>query len=493
MKSTTLHPDQLFLGNSDQAWNYYQHAMKQSEKALKAPFALQTKPFSGISVAELNNLINRWDICPEEGTPIEEVLEQVGSSIIQHTMVVHDPNCVAHLHCPPLIPALAAEALVSATNQSMDSWDQSPSATLLEERVIQWLAKLFYDTSDCNGVFTSGGTQSNFMGLLLARDHYLKAHHDWDVKKRGLPPFASQLRIICSEAAHFTVKQSASLLGLGEDAVITIQTDSKQQMCPHDLERKLETMLAAKHIPFALVATAGTTDFGSIDPLEAIYTHTKKHHMWLHVDAAYGGALQLSTSYRNRLSGIEYADSITVDFHKLFYQPISCGAFLLKEKKHFQLLKLHADYLNPEEDELDGIPNLVGKSIQTTRRFDALKLYVSLQVLGRKGFAHLIESTLHITQYTASTLAHHAHFEIKNRTPHMNAIVFRYLPKHGDINGINLAIRQHLLASGEIVLAKTKVKDEVYLKFTLLNPRITETDIDHMIHLIEQIGNQFDQ
>ena len=135
---------------------------------------------------------------------------------------VSHPNTAAHLHCPPLLAALAAEVVTSALNQSMDSFDQAPIATIVEQKLIRWLCGEAGFPATADGTFTSGGSQSNYMGLLLARDALLKKHWNWSAQKSGLPPEANRLRILCSEVAHFTVEKSASQLGLGTDSVIRV-------------------------------------------------------------------------------------------------------------------------------------------------------------------------------------------------------------------------------------------------------------------------------
>src|SRR5262249_19704955 len=221
-------------------------------------------------------------------------------------------------------------------------------------------------------------------------------HLDWRVQERGLPPEASRFRILCSELAHFSVAKSAAQLGLGTGAVVPVAADADYQMCPHDLGKLLARLKKEGLIPSAVVATAGTTDFGSIDPLPEIAVRAFAAGAWLHVDAAYGGALLFSAKHRDRLAGLELADSVTLDFHKLFWQPISCGALLVRDVASFDLMKLNADYLNPEEHEALGIPDLVTRSVLTTRRFDALKLWVSLRALGRRELAAMIDRTLEL-------------------------------------------------------------------------------------------------
>ncbi|HEY9736340.1 MAG TPA: pyridoxal-dependent decarboxylase, partial [Trichocoleus sp.] len=338
--------DRYFLTNSEESIRAYRDAIALAQTVLVEQFAAQGQPYSGTPAAELARQLNGVNLCPTNSSDLHTVLQGVGEQVLRHSVGVSHPACVAHLHCPPLISALAAELLISATNQSMDSWDQSPAATVLEQRLVNWLCEQFGYDDQADGIFTSGGTQSNFMGLLLARDQYCQTRLGWSVQQRGLPPEAQRFRILCSKVSHFTIGQAASLLGLGEQAMVTVPTDEHFRMDPKALARTLANLQAQDLLPIALVATVGTTDFGSIDPLPELAQIARTQDLWLHVDAAYGGALILSDRNQSLLAGIEAADSITVDFHKLFYQPISCGAFLLKVRSHFELIKRHAAYLN---------------------------------------------------------------------------------------------------------------------------------------------------
>jgi L-2,4-diaminobutyrate decarboxylase len=492
---TKLPVKDLFLGHSPEAWSSYQQAISAAQTVLYEHYASLNQPFSGTGVDDLVSLLKDMPVCPEEGRDLGEVLEDVGVRILRHSVRVHDPACSAHLHCPPLTPALAAELLISATNQSMDSWDQSPAATILEEKMVSWLCSVFYGNLQGDGVFTSGGTQSNLMGLLLARDHFLKQKLNINGMHQGLPPEAGKMKVLCSDIAHFTIKQSAALLGLGENAVVPVKTDTKYQMSLTDLDEKISQLKKDGYHLFAIVATAGTTDFGSIDPLQGIADRAEAENAWFHVDAAYGGALALSEKHRHRLDGIGRADSLSVDFHKLFYQPISCGAFLLKDGSRFQLIKRHADYLNSEEDERMGIPHLVHKSVQTTRRFDALKLFVSLQAVGKKRFAGMIDHTIGVTKKAADWIRRAGHLQLVNDPPQMNALVFRYVPRDQtvDIHQLNRDIRQRLLQRGKAVMALTKVDGLTSLKLTIINPRITLSVLTEILEEVRKTGLELEE
>ncbi len=487
-RSLDARAESLFLGGDGSA-DAYRTAMERATDAVLDAFVEDATPYSGESPESLRERLEGEAMIPEDGEGVDAALD-AAEPILRHSVGVSDPRCVAHLQCPPMVPGLAAEAMLTATNQSMDSWDQSPAATVLETRMVSELCDLFGYDDDGDGVFTSGGTQSNFMGLLLARDWYARERFGTDVQRSGLPHRAKALRLLCSEDAHFTARQAASHLGLGENAVVTVETDEKRRMSPDALDRTLAELRERELLPFALVGTAGTTDFGSIDPLDELADRAEEHGLWFHVDAAYGGALALSDRRSDLLAGIDRADSVAVDFHKLFYQPISCGAFLLRDGSRYELIAQNASYLNPEGD---SAPNLVAKSVQTTRRFDALKPFVAFRALGRRGLAELVDGTIDLAEEVATLLATDSAFELVAE-PTLNAVVFRYRPDDLDatderVGWINEAIRESLLREGEAVVARTEVDDVGALKFTLLNPRTTLSDVAAVLDRVERRGD----
>lgn len=432
--------------------------------------------FSGASPAVLRQAFSLYKTCPEHGQALNEVLNSSVKQILLNSIQVQNPKTCAHLHCPPLNAAIAAETLLSTWNPSMDSWDQAPAATIIEQKLIEWLCEQFDYPDTADGVFTSGGTQSNTQALLLARDRCISLLFDHDVQQAGLPAAASRLRILCSQAAHFSIQQAASVLGLGHKAVIAIPTDDQGRMQTVFLRQVLAHMQCDGLIPMAIVATAGTTDLGAIDPLTECAAIATENRCWLHVDAAYGGALAM-LSNNTQLSGIDLADSITVDFHKAFFQPISCGALILRQKRQFSWMRRHADYLNREED---IEPNLVEKSLATSRRFDALKLWISLQNLGHSGFSCLIQRLLDLTQAVAAEIDRHPHFELYTQ-PSLSTVVFRYLTSPDRSDMLNQSVRRRLFDQQQAVIAQTKCDGKVYLKFTLLNPNASLKDFQKIL------------
>jgi L-2,4-diaminobutyrate decarboxylase len=472
-----------FLDPRAASHDSYASAMACAQAEVIGAFASLARPYSGASPQLLRARFAHVDPCPEEGEPLDRVLRWVGRHVLADAVAVSHPMTMAHLHCAPLLPALAAEVMISASNASMDSWDQAPAPSHLEQRIVDWLCGRFGLGVAADGIFTSGGTQSNFLGLLLARDRYCQREFDVCVQRTGLPPQASRLRVLCSAAAHFSVQQSAAILGLGHDAVVPVAVDAAQRMDAQRLQAAVASLRSRGLLPMAVVATAGTTDFGSIDPLPAVAELAEREGLWLHVDAAYGGALALSDRLRPLLDGIHRADSLTVDFHKLFWQPISAGALLLRDRSAWELLRLHADYLNPAEAEAQGTLDLVTKSIQTTRRFDSLKLFVTLRTLGRRRFAALVEQTVDLATAVAGCIDADAFFE-RMAPVTINSVVFRCAGPGWDAvaaDRINALVREKLLLEGRAVIGRTRVHGRTCLKFTLLNPGATLGDVELLL------------
>jgi L-2,4-diaminobutyrate decarboxylase len=479
-----------FLTQSEESKNQYRRLLAQAADI--AASSLPDVPCVGQNAAALAAKVNTDFLAtsPQSNNDIVNTLR----TVVANSVAVAHPHTAAHLHCPPLLAALAAEVVISTLNQSMDSFDQAPIATVVEQKLIRWLCAEAGLPKTADGTFTTGGSQSNYMGLLLARDAFCLKQWNFSVQKSGLTTEARRLRIFCSEVAHFTVEKSASQLGLGTDSVVRVEVDDQFRMNLAALRDALSAAIAQGQFPLAVVATAGTTDFGSVDPLPELAAIARSAGAWLHVDAAYGGALLFSAQHREKLRGIEQADSLSIDFHKLFWQPIPCSVFLLREARHFEAIKLYADYLNPELHQDSGIPNLVTTSLLTTRRFDALKLWVSFQTLGRDKLAAMIDRTIALAAHAAKIVRNTPHLKLMCE-PQLSTVVFRYIPKDSEIGAdqLNSALRQHLFENGKAVIGHTRVRGAQCLKFTCMNPAVTEGQIEELVRLVAEaaiaVGN----
>lgn len=423
-----------------------------------------------------------------EGIGLPGALGEAVNLLARKSAVVTHPAYLAHLHCPPMVASLAAEVLTSTFNQSMDSFDQAPAATAVEQRVTEYLCtKLGYGPG-ADGTFTSGGTQSNLEALLIARDLFAGRIPGWDIATHGLPPEARSWRVLCTRQTHFSVRQALRILGLA-GAPIEVPTDTAGRLSVEALGDLLAEAVRERTPIMALVLTAGTTDYGAIDPLHDAITIAHEHGIWTHVDACAGGCLAFSDRHRHLLRGIETADSIAVDFHKLLFQAIGCSALLVRRRASFDVLAGHADYLNPEQDSERDVLNLVGKSLQTTRRFDALKVFVTLRALGQRRVAEMIDATLAAAAAAGDAVSDHPDLNLVAPVA-TNTVVVRWqrdsVPDD-ECDTINNAIRAALARTGRAMVGRSRAAGHAALKLTFVNPLVSA---EKAVEIIADIADQ---
>ncbi|WP_405560485.1 pyridoxal phosphate-dependent decarboxylase family protein [Streptomyces sp. NBC_01180] len=393
-------------------------------------------------------------VLPDTGTGAEEALRTLVHAITEGAADPADPRCAAHLHCPPLAVAAAADLAASALNPSMDSWDQAPAASELESLVTRAIAAEIYPAGDA--LVTTGGSESNQLALLLARERH------------------GAVRIVCGANAHHSLNRAAWLLGLPEP--LTVPSPSGTI----DLAA-LDEALTATHGPVLVTATAGTTDAGLIDPLPEIADLCDRHGAELHIDAAYGGPLLFSALHRLLLAGLERAHSVTLDLHKLGWQPVAAGLLAVPCPATLDALTHQADYLNADDDTEAGLPDLLGRSLRTTRRPDVFKIAVTLRALGRTGLAALVDRTCAIAVELADLIDGRPGLDLYDR-PTISTVLFR--PTGAD-DATVAAIRRTLLTEGHAVLGRARADNRLWLKATLLNPHATTGDLEALLKLLE--------
>ena len=476
--------DPVLLSESKEIQDRFSEMIRETLSAIFRSFS-DDSAFSGIDPYELREKVNALGFLPDKGKGFEEVLKDTEKVIMPHLLRTWSTKYMPHLHSPVLTETICSELIISCFNDSMDSWDQGPAATELEESMVHGLCDMFgLGDEGSDGSFTSGGSQSNISAIIAARDWYCAKKFNRDVKMNGLPPEYSKLRLYTSEICHFSMDKASHILGMGYNAVRKIPVDSKCRVDVPAFERMVEEDIKAGLYPFCAVATLGTTDFGSIDDAIGMRKVCDKYGMHLHGDAAYGSGLIMSKTYRDRLKGTRVCDSVTVDFHKMFLLPISCSAILMRDGERLKCFELHADYLNREEDEEDGYINLVGKSMQTTRRFDALKVYMAFQTRGLDGYTKLMDTAVGNAMYFYQRIAKDPEF-IAPVEPEISSVVFAL--NAGD--EVNKKVRRALLKEG-IVIGQTVKDGLVMLKFTLLNPNLTHERIDEIIARIKALGKE---
>ncbi|MDG9700778.1 aspartate aminotransferase family protein [Streptomyces sp. DH37] len=471
---------------NDSTAEYYRRLVSEGVARVARTVAGTGRPFTGVAPAELAPVIGAIDLDRPLGDPAA-ALDELERVYLRDAVYFHHPRYLAHLNCPVVLPALLGEAVLSAVNSSLDTWDQSAGGTLMERHLVDWTAARIGLGRAADGVFTSGGTQSNLQALLLAREEAFRLLRKNSPTAPPVSAMLPKLRVLTSEAGHFSVLKAAKLLGLEPESVVSVPCDGDRRMRADALARELRRCRDEGLTVMAVSATAGTTDFGSIDPLPEIADLCQEAGTWFHVDAAYGCGLLASTTRRHLLRGIERADSVTVDYHKSFFQPVSSSALVVRDGATLRHATYHADYLNPARSAEQRIPNQVDKSLQTTRRFDALKLWLTLRIMGADAVGALFDRVVDLAAETWRVLEDDPRFTVVTR-PTLSTLVFRYTPGEGAdetaVDLANLHAREALAASGEAVVAGTVVDGRHHLKFTLLNPETTADDVRAVLDLI---------
>ncbi|MFF2164037.1 pyridoxal phosphate-dependent decarboxylase family protein [Streptomyces sp. NPDC058175] len=415
------------------------------------------------------------DPLPHHGSGPDTALRTLVQALAEGAADPADPLCAAHLHCPPLALATAADLAVSALNPSMDSWDQAPAASALETLVTDALAHEVYGDTDHPGrpgrsdrtgrpghpqtLVTTGGTEANQLAVLLARESH-----------------ASQgpLQLITGANAHHSLPRAAWLLGLPDPVTVPAPSGT---LDPAALDEALTDLPGPKLV----TATAGTTDAGLIDPLTEITDICEHHGARLHIDAAYGAGLLFSPTRRAQLTGLDRAATVTLDLHKLGWQPVAAGLLAVRDPADLTPLTHHADYLNADDDTEAGLPDLLDRSLRTTRRPDILKIAVTLKALGRTGLGALVDQVCDQAQEFAATLRAHPDFELYD-TPTLSTVLFR---PHGASDECTAHIRRTLLTQGRAVLGRARMDGRLWLKATLLNPHTQPGDLAQLLKLVE--------
>ncbi|MFI5807053.1 pyridoxal phosphate-dependent decarboxylase family protein [Streptomyces sp. NPDC051561] len=411
-------------------------------------------------------------VLPDTGTGPHEALRTLVTALAAGAADPAHPHCAAHLHCPPLAMAVAADLAASALNPSMDSWDQAPAASALEESVTSALAAEFYpDRPAPDALVTTGGTESNQLALLLARETH--AHQ-------------GPVQLVVGANAHHSLARAAWLLGLPEPVVVpassgTLDLAALDEALTHLHGPSPSSRLrSTRGYPILVAATAGTTDTGQIDPLPEIADLCEHHGADLHIDAAYGGPLLFSPTRRPLLSGLDRARTLTVDLHKLGWQPVAAGLLVVADTTALAPLDHRADYLNADDDTEAGLPDLLGRSLRTTRRPDVLKTAVTLKALGRTGLAELVDRTCDAAHHLADLIAKHPGLELYDR-PTLSTVLFR--PTHATDDSV-ATTRRHLLTQGRAVLGRAHADGHLWFKATLLNPHTTLQDLTSLLTLV---------
>jgi aromatic-L-amino-acid decarboxylase len=427
---------------------------------------------------------------PEKGIALEEILERFRDDIAPNAMGVPSPRYFGQFNPTPLPVGVWADALSAMLNQNAGAWRNGPTSAMIEARVIRWLCDLLNYGPQSFGTLASGGSEANLLGLKCARDSVAAG-----IKERGLRTAPGDLVIYASEQCHYSIHKSADILGLGREGVRKIPTDDRFHVRLDVLRETIAKDGEAGLIPCCVVGVAGATSTGVIDPLDALAEIARENGCWYHVDAAYGGALAFSSQHKDKLRGIELADSITFDPHKWLFVPFSCGATLVRDGGRVlrDAFDMTPEYLSEDRGGADVEFDFFRYGQMGTRRFNSLKLWMAIKFMGREGYAKTVEHHIELTEYLARQIDALPDFERVGKVE-TAVCCFRFLPQR-DLSGAELdrlqqRLQQIIERSGEAWLTTTVLHGRRALRVNINSFLTEQHHIDDLVKLLARSSKQ---
>ena len=394
---------------------------------------------------------------------------------------LHHPRYVGHQVTAPLPLAALCEMVGTLLNNGTAVYEMGPVSVPMERALIRWMANLVGFGPAADGVFTSGGSIGNLTALLAARQ--AKAGFDvWTQGNAGGPPLA----VLASEQSHYCVRRAVQIMGWGQGGVVPVPVDDRFRLRVDALDDALRAARQAGRRVIAVVASAGSTATGAFDPLGEIADFCARHDLWLHVDGAHGASAVLSDRYRHLLTGIERADSVVWDAHKMMLMPALITTVLFRDgRRSYESFAQEASYLFAEGQPTDQQWFNGGlRTLECTKRMMAVTLYVSLATHGTRLFADYLTATLDLAQRFAARLRAAPDFELAVE-PQGNIVCFRHTPPGAsDLDRLQEQIRRRILADGSFYLVQTRLPAGIFLRTTLINPLTGDDDLAALLEAV---------
>jgi aromatic-L-amino-acid decarboxylase len=401
---------------------------------------------------------------PEHGEPFEVIFKDFQEIIIPGMTHWQHPCFFAYFNANSSYPSVLAEMLTAALGAQCMIWQTSPAAAELEERVMQWTAKLIGLPGNFEGVIQETASAAALCSLLSAREKF----SDYGINKNGIYDF-KKFTVYCSSETHSSVEKAVKIIGLGKENLRKIQVDDTFAMVPVKLEEAIVQDKQRGFVPLAVVATIGTTGSTAIDPLESIGYICQKHNLWLHVDAAYGGTALVLPEKRGIIKGIEMADTFVFNPHKWMFTNFDCSAYFVKDREPLiRSLEILPEYLKTKEG--SKVNNYRDWGIQLGRRFRALKLWFVLRTFGVSGIQEKVKNHLQWAQELAAEIQTEPCFELLAPVP-FSTLCFRYKPQGitdlDTLNQLNQQLMETLNDSGKLYLTHTKLNGVFTLRLVI--------------------------
>jgi len=442
--------------------------------------------FSGASPEKVAQDLSPLIHFKEQGMPLSELRALLEKSLFPHLMNYASPQFQSMFNTFPEPGAKFGAVLEIQYNQGVTNWQVSPGGAMLEELCARALCHMFGFPPDSDATFMYCGTSANLQALFLALHRHAEKQ-GFDLCQKGITGFENpeKLFLLCSEDAHFSLKHAVRTLGLGEKSLVPVKVDQNRRMDVNHFQQKID-QTGRKNI-FGVVATAGTTSTGSVDPLSLIAEISINENIWVHIDGAYGLAYSLVPEWEPLFQGKELADSVSWDPHKQFGVPIPNSVLFVKNEQDFERMTLYSDYFNPSQD---THPNPGLKSTPSTRPFSALPLITSILHQGLKKIRHRLRSPLEAVKKAAVQIQSEPELELCLK-PDTGILCFQVVPKNikpDKINDLQEMIYNEIMSKGENALSKTKIGDKTALRLVAVSPAIQSRHLLETAYLCRSIA-----
>jgi len=421
----------------------------------------------------------------------QERAEKIVGVFLDNAHVLHSPHYMGHQVPPPMVASAPFDFLGSATNQGAGLYEMGPVSSMAERAVAHKLMGMIgFNLDQGDFIGTSGGSLANLTAILAARNHRYK-----DFWKRGLSSSQTKGKypaVVTSQESHYSISRAMGILGLGTDQVLTVPADSKRRMNPQSLERVLDKATQENCEVFCIIGTAGTTPTGAFDPLDKIGALANARKIWFHVDGAHGASVLFSKQHKDLVKGIELADSVTWDAHKLLFVP-SLSTFLLFKDKRASCTTFQQDapYLHTERSE---DYDTITRTVECTKRSLALSLWAMWSLYGASIFEDLVDVAFYQTRVFYKMLKESVDF-IPLHEPESNILCFKYFPEKlkgasdSAISEYQQLIREELVRRGEYYTTGTRLDGSYCLRITLINPTTSKTHFNGLMDAIRKLDN----
>ena len=459
---------------------------------------------------------------PAQPATLEAVLGEFRERVAPHTVSAYHPRSFGYFTPPPLLASVAGEVLAQVAQQGIDIWHAGPIGAFVEEEVIRWLCDLVGYGEGSFGILTSGGVMANFIAMVLVRDVRLA-----ELRGAGEPPRGRGLegaRVYASDQTHFSIGRALDELGFPAETLVVVPADGDFRLRGRAVAEAVARDRAAGLLPIAIAAVAGSTNTGSVDAIGELADVAEREGLWLHVDAAYGAAARLSSRDAHLVADLERADSVTVDPHKWLFQAYDIGGLMVRDGATLgqafggRRPEYYRAGHGPAEgngtrpadgaaapdvdDEGHGAAdqlNFWRLGFEGTRRWRALKLWLSWKHVGSVGLGRLVEANVDLARHLAARIAASPDFEAVPADPALSVVCFRHLPAGRPAPAVGTAAAveldahqdrlQHALeASGEGWVSTTRLRGATFLRAGILNTQSTTADIDDLLDILRRLA-----